>query len=69
MGDIKKGDKFIYSPTNAKFTIGKVTDKRVSWYLGFIELSSWGKNEMRMTWTSRKLFEEGLKDGTYIIIK
>ena len=63
---LKSGQKFKFSPTGVIFVIGKVTEKRVSWYLGFEYQVN--KNTMRMTSTSMKIFQEGLEDGTYELI-
>lgn len=65
---IKVGQEYKFAPTGKIFRVAKVTDKRVSWYLGRILLSSWGKNEMRMAWTSIKNFENGINKGLYLKI-
>ena len=66
MKTLTTGQKFKFIPTGVIFTIGRVTEKRVSWYLGFEYQAN--KNTMRMTSTSIKIFQEGIEDGTYELI-
>lgn len=67
--ELKPGTIFLFTPTGEPFKIARVTEKRISWYLGFTATSSWGKNQMRLTWTSLKHFQEGIDKGAYKIIK
>lgn len=65
--EVKKGMKFLFDVEGYKniFTIEKVTDKRISWYNGHPQKSSWGKNTLRMTCISLKQFQSGLDKGVY----
>ena len=63
---IQVGEKYKYTPTGKVFEIAKVTDRRVSWYIGCTLPSSWGKNKMHMSWTSLKVFQEGINKGLYV---
>jgi len=63
------GTQFKFKPTGKIFTIGKVTETRISWYLGFICKGGFAKNNLRMTSTSIRIFQEGLDNGIYTIIK
>ena len=69
--EIKEGMLIIftskdYPEYNGEFTIHKVTDKRISWFVK-PHKSSWGKNTMKVVWTSIDKFQKGLDDGTYKI--
>jgi len=65
--DLKTGMKMIFTPTGAEFIISNVTDKKISWWTGIAEKSSWGKNTMRRACTSIRIFQRGIDNGTYII--
>lgn len=61
------GTKITFTPTGKIFEIAKVTDKRISWYVGFEFKGGCGKNTMKMTWCSIKEFQKGMDKGSYII--
>lgn len=65
--DLKVGQVMIFTPTGKEFTISLVTEKRISWWLGFVTKSSWGRNNMRKASTSIRIFQRGLDNGAYII--
>ena len=66
--DLKPGMKIEFTPTGHIFEIAKVTETRISWYVGFEYKSSWGKNTMKMTWVTLKTFQQGINSGTYKIV-
>lgn len=66
---MKTGTKVLFTPTNKVFEIAKVTDKRVSWYVGFSYKGGNGINTLKMASTSRRLFQEGIDNGSYKIIE
>ncbi len=66
---MKTGTKVLFTPTNVVFEIAKVTDKMVSWYVGFSYKSGSGINTLKMASTSRRLFQKGIDEGTYKIIE
>lgn len=65
--ELKAGSKVIFTPTNTEFEIKTVTDKRVSWFTGFEYKSGSGNNTMKTATTSRRIFERGIENGTYIV--
>jgi len=65
---VKTGQKFEFTPTGKVFEIAKVTETRISWYIGQTVKSSWGVNNMRMAWASMKQFQSGLDKGSYKLI-
>ena len=67
METLTAGTKVKFTPTGNIFEIAKVTDKRISWYVG-LHKSNYGHNKMQMTWMSLKAFKKGIEKGTYIII-
>lgn len=67
MNTLTVGKTFTFTPTGKQFQIAKVTDTRISWYLGFSTKSSWGRNTMKMAWCQLSKFEAGVADGTYIL--
>lgn len=67
IAQIQAGAKVTYTPTGKMFRLAKVTATRVSWYVDACK-SSWGKNTMRMTWCSLKQFQQGIENGTYVIV-
>jgi len=66
--DLKAGQKVIFTETNEAFILKEVTEKRVSWYVNFTYKGGTGKNTLRTAWTSRKVFLEGIADGSYKLI-
>ncbi len=66
--DLITGTKIEFTPTGKIFEIGKVTEKRISWHLDFTCKGGYGKNNLRMTSTSIKIFQKGIDSGTYRII-
>lgn len=66
--ELKPGQHFIYTPTAAQFTIKSVTEKRISWWLGFVTKGGQGVNNLRATSTSISIFQEGIENGVYIIL-
>jgi hypothetical protein len=64
---VKAGDIVFFAPTGAEFKIAKVTEKRVSWNVGFNYKGGTSKNILKMAWVSLKSFNKGIKDGIYII--
>lgn len=66
--DVKKGMKFYFKPTGVSFEIAKATATRLSWYTGLEVKSSWGRNNMRMAWVTRKQFQKGIDNGAYILL-
>lgn len=64
--DLKPGQVLVFTPTGKELTIGKITEKRVSWYFGFVTKSSWGNNNMRMAWASVSNFQDGINRGIYV---
>jgi len=66
--ELKAGIKVMYTPTGKIFELAKVTDKRVSWYTGNVSKGGSGKNNLRMTCTSVRIFKRGIENGTYKII-
>ena len=67
MTPLEKGIKFEFTATGKVFEIAKVTDKNISWYVGFNFKGGTGKNNLKMATTSRKMFEAAIKNGDYII--
>ena len=65
--EIKTGQKVTFTPTGLVLVISTVTNERISWYTGKTTKSSWGKNNMRMAWTSIEKFQTGLDSGVYIL--
>lgn len=67
--DLKPGMKFRFEITGKVFTIGSVTETNISWWLGFTHHNSgFGKNRMKMNWTSIAKFQKSMDDGYYTII-
>ena len=66
MSAIKKGTKVVFAETGAIFTLETVTDKKVSWYVGYHKGGN-GKNNLKFTTVSRNRFEGGILRGAYII--
>ena len=66
--DLRIGQRIKYTITGKEFDIARVTDKRISWYVGFIYPSSYKKMSMRMAWVSIKQFQKGLDSGMYVIL-
>lgn len=66
--EIKKGMKFLFVPTNGEFEIAKISKTRISWYTGFEVKSSWGKNTLRMAWSTKKQFQKGIDNGAYRLL-
>jgi hypothetical protein len=64
--EVKKGMKFLFVPTGVTFEVAKVTSTRISWYIGFAVKSSWGKNTMRLAWSTKKQFQKGIDNGAYL---
>jgi hypothetical protein len=67
--ELTTGAKITFTPTGKVLTISKVTEKRISWYVGFVFKSGYGKNNLRMTSTSINIFQKGIDDGIYILTK
>lgn len=67
--NLEKGTEFIFVPTGVKFKIEKVTDKNVSWYVGFEYKGGMGKNTLKMATQSLKRTNEGIAKGTYILMR
>jgi hypothetical protein len=65
---MEPGQKIKYLPTGKIFVIDKVTDKRYSWYVGFVFKQGNGKADYRKTWVSIKTFNDGLISGVYELI-
>jgi hypothetical protein len=65
--ELTPGTKVTFTPTGMTFEIAKVTETRISWYVGFEFKGGTGKNTMKMTWCSIKDFQEGIDEGSYII--
>lgn len=61
------GTKVKFTPTGSIFEIAKVTDKNVSWYVGFEYKGGSGKNTLKMACTSLKRFLKGIENGAYEI--
>lgn len=57
------------SEYNGNFKLAKVTETRVSWYTGHVSKGGQGKNELRMASTSLQLFNKGIENGAYTIVK
>lgn len=66
--ELQPNQKVKFTPTGVVFTIKKVTEKRISWWLGFVTKSGHGINNLRSTSTSIRIFQQGIDDGTYIIL-
>jgi hypothetical protein len=66
--EITIGTKVVFTPTNVEFTLAKVTEARVSWYVGNTFKGGNGINNLKMAWTSIKDFKNGLDKGTYKLI-
>lgn len=67
MTTLVKGMKVEFTPTGKVFEIAKVTDKNVSWYVGFEYKGGNGTNNLKMAHTSVKRFMDGIERGIYII--
>jgi hypothetical protein len=63
------GTKITFTPTGEVFELAKVTDKRISWYVGFEFKGGRGINTMKMTWCSINDFQKGIDKGSYVINK
>lgn len=68
MSTLKSGTLIRFTKTGKEFKLEKVTDKRVSWYVGFEFKGGSGKNIMRMTSTSLRLAEKWVSEGAWIIL-
>jgi len=66
--EITIGTKVNFTPTSNIFEIAKVTETRISWYVGFNFKGGNGINNLKMAWCSVKQFQSGLNSGTYKII-
>lgn len=66
--ELQPGQKIKFTPTGVTFQIKHVTEKRISWWLGFIAKGGHGINELRATSTSIRLFQQGIDNGTYEIL-
>lgn len=64
---MKAGQIYLFVPTNTEFEIAKVTEKNISWYVGFTYKSGTGKNTLRMAHTSVKRFQKAIDAGTYVL--
>ena len=64
---MKPGQTYIFTPTGKEFKIAKVTDKNISWYVGFEFKGGNGINTLRMVHTSVKRFQSGIERGVYIL--
>ena len=73
--DLKPGQKIHFSIVSkynghyeSDFVIAKNTGKIISWYTGFVHKGGFGKNKLRMAWTSVKKFQDGMNRGVYTLI-
>ncbi len=68
MTPLQAGTVVTFTPTGKQFQIKTATDKKVVWWLDFQQKSlGRGINTMKTASTSRRIFEEGIQDGTYKI--
>jgi hypothetical protein len=66
--ELKTGSKVEFTPTGNIFEIAKVTESRISWYLGFAYKGGSGKNNLKMASTTLKKFQSGIDNGNYKVI-
>lgn len=66
--DLKAGQTILFTVTGVEFKLAKVTDKMVSWYVGFEYKGGCGKNTLRMASTTLKRFNKGIEEGSYKIL-
>ena len=73
--DLKPGQKIHFSVYSeilghyeSDFIIAKNTGKIISWYTGHIHTGGFGKNQLRMAWTSVRKFQKGLDRGAYTLV-
>lgn len=64
---MKQNETYTFTPTGEDFKLAKVTDKNVSWYVGFEFKGGTGKNTLRMAGTSVKRFQSGIDKGVYVL--
>jgi hypothetical protein len=65
--DLKKGTK-IQGANGRIFEIEKVTEKRISWFVGFSFKGGNGVNTMKMTWASIKQAQYWIDNGEWNIL-
>ena len=66
--EITIGTKVVFTPTNVEFTLAKVTETRISWYVNEQYKGGSGINNLKMAWVSVKQFKNGIKSGSYKIV-
>lgn len=64
---LKAGAKIIAS-SGREFKLEKVTDKRVSWHVGFEYKGGNSKNTLKMASTSLRLANEWVENGSWKIV-
>ena len=65
MKTIQPNQKFRFVPTGAVFTVGKVTDTMISWYIDEYRAN---KNKMKMVCMRLNRFVDGMNRGVYVIV-
>lgn len=66
--NLKPGTELIFTRTGKKLRLEKVTDKNVSWYVGFEYKGGCGRNILKMATQTLKTTNQGIADGTYLIV-
>jgi len=68
VSDLKVGMKIQFTcdtpEYNSVFEIAKIGDKNISWYC-FAHKGGTGKNNLKMSFVSKKAFQRGLDSGAY----